>query len=61
MNAKQFFELVAATRYHQKQYFKTKSADSLQMSKKLEKQLDDEIARVNAILAERNKQQKPNT
>lgn len=47
-------------RYNQKQYFATKSPQALDASKRLEKQIDDEITRVNAILAERAKQQKPN-
>lgn len=36
MNAKAFFELVAALRFQQKTYFKTRSADALQKSKELE-------------------------
>lgn len=61
MNAKDFFELVAALRFQQKTYFKTRSADALQKSKELEKRLDTEIDRVNAVLAERAKHQTPNT
>ena len=61
MNAKQFFETVAAMRYNQKQYFATKSPQALDASKRLEKQIDDEINRVNAVLAERAKHQTPNT
>lgn len=50
MNAKEFFEKVAAMRYHQKRYFQTKSKDALEMSKKIERQIDDEIDRVNRVL-----------
>lgn len=56
MNAKEFFEKVAAMRYHQKRYFATKSADALKMSMQIEKTIDDEIDRVNKILAARNAQ-----
>ena len=52
---------MAAMRFQQKTYFKTKSADALQKSKELEKRLDTEIDRVNAVLAERAKHQTPNT
>lgn len=54
MNGKEFFEKVAAMRYHQKRYFATRAADALKMSKDLEKTIDDEIDRVNKILAARN-------
>lgn len=54
MNAKDFFNLVEQMRQNQKDYFKTRSIESLRKSKELEKQVDDEIARVNKII--RNKQ-----
>lgn len=50
MNAKQFFDLVAQMRKAQKDYFKTRSAAYLEMSKSLERQVDEEIARVDKVL-----------
>lgn len=50
MNAKDFFNLVSYMRETQKEYFRTRSSEVLQLSKRLEKQVDDEIKRVNAIL-----------
>lgn len=44
MNDKDFLELVRQMREAQKQYFKTRWVDDLRKSKKLEKQVDDEIA-----------------
>ena len=54
MTAKEFFNLVEQMRKNQKDYFKTRSTESLRNSKELEKQVDDEIARVNKIIS--NKQ-----
>lgn len=54
MTARAFFELVAQMRHHQKEYFKTKSADSLRYSKDLERKVDAEILRVNRIINEQN-------
>lgn len=53
MTAKEFFDLVTEMRQNQKDYFKTRSNESLKRSKELEKQVDDEIARVNKILSEK--------
>lgn len=50
MNAKQFFDLVSEMRSSQKEYFKTRSSQSLQKSKELEKKVDAEIERVNNII-----------
>lgn len=50
MNAKSFFNLVAALRDKQKEYFRTRSQSALRESKALEKRVDDEISRVNQIL-----------
>lgn len=50
MNAKQFFDLVSEMRTAQKSYFRTRSRIDLQTSKRLEKQVDEEIRRVNARL-----------
>lgn len=55
MNAKQFFDLVSQMRKAQKDYFKTRSAAYLEMSKGLERQVDNEIERVRRIL-EQDKQ-----
>ena len=53
MTAKDFFNLVEQMRQNQKDYFKTRSTESLRKSKELEKQVDDEIARVNRIMSEK--------
>lgn len=50
MTARQFFDLVAALRASQKEYFKTRSKEALQQSLQLEKRVDDEITRVKNIL-----------
>ena len=50
MDAKSFFNLVAALRDKQKEYFRTRSQSALRESKALEKRVDDEISRVNQIL-----------
>lgn len=50
MDARQFFDLVSDMRAKQKEYFRTRSSSVLRESKALEKQVDDEIERVNAIL-----------
>ncbi|MBQ7851332.1 MAG: hypothetical protein IJ342_00400 [Muribaculaceae bacterium] len=55
MNAKEFFDLVAQMRHHQKEYFKTKSVESLRYSKDLERKVDAEIQRVKQIINELNK------
>lgn len=56
MNAREFFDLVSEMRKAQKDYFKTRRTGSLNMSKQLEKQVDDEIRRVNDILKPQPKQ-----
>lgn len=53
MNAKEFFNLVEQMRQNQKDYFKTRSKEALKKSKELEKQVDDEIARVNKIMSDK--------
>lgn len=52
MNAREFFDVVSQMREAQKSYFRTRSKSSLEKSKELEKQVDDEIKRVNYILFE---------
>lgn len=51
MNAKQLFDLVSDMRIAQKSYFRTRSRIDLQDSKRLEKQVDEEIRRVNDRLS----------
>ena len=53
MNPKEFFNNVASMRHAQKQYFKTREQTWLVESKKLEKKIDDEINRVNSIMADK--------
>ena len=53
MTAKDFFDLVARMRDKQKEYFRTRSGSVLKESKQLEKQVDEEIRRVNEIIRER--------
>nr|DAP24661.1 MAG TPA: hypothetical protein [Caudoviricetes sp.] len=48
--ARAFFDLVSEMRKAQKEYFKTRSPESLIMSKDLERQVDKEIQRANEIL-----------
>lgn len=54
MNARDFFRLVARMRESQRAYFKTRASVHLQASKRLERQVDEEISRVNAILERRD-------
>lgn len=51
MTAKEFFDLVAEMRTAQKCYFKFRTMNYLNQSKKLEKQVDDEIRRVERIVS----------
>lgn len=53
MNAYDFFNLVTKMRDKQKEYFRTRSASALQESKRLEKQVDEEIQRVNGIIKDK--------
>jgi hypothetical protein len=52
MTAKEFFELVVEMRYAQKNYFKTRNQGYLDRSKNLEKQVDNEIERVQKLITE---------
>lgn len=56
MDAKEFFEKVVKMREAQKNYFKTRSSMALQLSKRLEKEIDEEIVRVNQIINKPNPQ-----
>lgn len=50
MKAREFFDKVAQMRRMQKEYFKTRSSMALSKSKLLEKEIDEEIKRVEGIL-----------
>ena len=50
MTAREFFDLVAAMREQQIEWFTKKNPIALQKSKDLEKEVDKEIYRVNCIL-----------
>lgn len=50
MNAREFFFLTAAMRDAQKRYFKTRDDQVFRACRKLENEIDAEIARVKAIL-----------
>ena len=56
MQAKEFFDFVVEMRENQKEYFRTRSKDALEKSKRIERVIDAEIARVKQILSEREKQ-----
>lgn len=53
MNSRDFFDMVCRMRKAQKIYFKTRDRDALNVSKEIEKQVDEEINRVNGILAKK--------
>ena len=50
MNPKEFYDKVVQMRRMQKEYFKTSPKEALQKSKQLEKEVDNEIARVEGIV-----------
>lgn len=50
MNSRVFFDKVALMRQLQKEYFKTRSKTVLEQCKVVEKEVDVEIKRVNAII-----------
>ena len=60
MNARQFFDRVAQLRKFQKEYFATRSKESLHQSIALEKEIDAEIERVQTLLAHKQDVQQPN-
>lgn len=60
MNARQFFDRVAQLRKFQKEYFATRSKESLHQSIALEKEIDAEIERVQALLAHKQDVPQPN-
>ena len=51
MDKKTFFHKVSQMRTAQREYFKTRSSAALAASKLLERQIDEEIKRVKAIMA----------
>ncbi|MCM1077798.1 MAG: hypothetical protein NC411_10620 [Bacteroides sp.] len=51
MNPRLFFDRVVMLRKFQKDYFATRDKTVLQQAKALEKEIDDEIARVQSILS----------
>lgn len=52
MTSKEFFYLVVEMRNAQKSYFRTRDQNDLQKSKQLEKQIDNEIRRVQQLQIE---------
>ena len=56
MNSRDFFDMVCRMRKAQKSYFKTRDRDVLNVSKEIEKQVDEEINRVNSVLAKKGMQ-----
>lgn len=56
MNPREFYDKVVQMRLAQKEYFKTRASSALIESKRLEKVIDDEIARVDKIV---HQQQNP--
>ena len=53
MDSKAFYDAVVQMRKAQKEYFKTRRECDLKRSKQCEKVIDDEIARVERIMYER--------
>lgn len=54
MNPKEFFDKVCRMRKAQKEYFRTRSGRAFSDSKRLEKEIDDEIERVTKVMEEMN-------
>lgn len=50
MKPREFYDKVVQMRRMQKEYFKNRSSIAIQKSKQLEKEIDDEITRVEGIL-----------
>ena len=53
MNSRDFFDMVCRMRKAQKNYFKTRDRDALNLSKEIERQVDEEINRVNRVLVKK--------
>lgn len=56
MTSRQFFDRVVQLRRFQKEYFATRSRESLQQAMAVEKEIDNEIARVRQIIAQKESQ-----
>ncbi len=56
MKPREFFDKVALMRKMQKEYFKTRSSLDLRQAKTLEKEIDAEIERVNALAPSKDAQ-----
>lgn len=54
MDAKSFFDKVSRMRKAQKEYFRTRSGRALADSKRLEKEIDAEIERVEKVMEKKN-------
>lgn len=54
MTPRDFFDKVSRMRAAQKEYFRTRSGRALSDSKRLEKEIDDEIERVNKVMEAKN-------
>lgn len=59
MEHRAFFDKVSLMRKKQKEYFKTRSKAALEASKALEREIDNEIERVNKIIGINQSQQEP--
>ena len=57
MNSREFFSKVALMRQLQQEYFKTRSKSILDECKTVEREVDAEIKRVNAIIGNQSKEQ----
>ena len=57
MNSREFFSKVALMRQLQQEYFKTRSKSILDECKTVEREIDTEIKRVNAIIGSQPKEQ----
>lgn len=57
MNSREFFSKVALMRQLQQEYFKTRSKSILADCKTVEREVDAEIKRVNAIIGSQPKEQ----
>ena len=57
MTPHEFFRKVERMRSKQKEYFRTRSSAALTDSKRLEREIDDEIKRVNKVLQSRQSPQ----
>lgn len=58
MNAREFFDLVRELREAQKEHYRILSSITMGRVTELERKVDDEIARVERILSEREKNNK---